>query len=248
MDFGQIGRNVGHFVNRNSTTILSSVAVVGTISTAILAGKAAYEQGIDGEVYGYPTDWKDSLQKNWKRYIPAAGVGVLTIGCIVGSNKIGMRKTAALATVATMSERALVEYQDKIREHFGEKKAEEVKDEIAKERLAKTPVSEAVIIGSGDHLCFESLTGRYFRSDIEKIRRLQNDVNEMILHGQDTVSMNDWFSSLGLPHVENGDAIGWNDENLMEIKIGSHLADNGVPCVYIGYDNLPSGGFWKASR
>lgn len=249
MEFSQIGRSFGHFIRQNSTTILASTAVVGAISTGVLAAKGARIQGIDEAVGGTPDDIRDAVRKYWKLYIPAAAVGTATVVCIIGVNHVGMRRTAAVATAYGITERAFADYQAKVRTMFGEKKDQAVRDEIAKDQMNTTPLSgQAVVFGTGDHTCYDTLSGRYFKGQIEKIRRVENDINASLLHGQDSVSQNEFYLALGIPELPNGDGVGWSDENLMELIFSSHLSDDGTPCIAIGHRNLPKDEFWKAGR
>ncbi|MBQ5562679.1 MAG: hypothetical protein IIT39_04770 [Clostridia bacterium] len=75
------------------------------------------------------------------------------------------------------------------------------------------PVSEVestaiVTTGYGDTLCYETLSGRYFYSDIEKIRAAVNRANKIILE-ESYISLNEFYDELDLGHTGIGDSIGW---------------------------------------
>ncbi len=130
----------------------------------------------------FELSWKDKIRLVWKVYIPAIGSGVVTVGSIIYANRIGAKKAAAFAAAYGISERAFQEYKEKIVEKFGENKARTVKDELAQKRIDEHPISKEVIIaGSGDVLCFDILSGRYFMSSVEKIRSAENK-NQRIHH------------------------------------------------------------------
>ena len=60
------------------------------------------------------------------------------------------------------------EYQAKVVETLGEAKARKIKDEIAKDKVKNDPISnkEVIITGKGDMLCYDVLSGRYFKNNI----------------------------------------------------------------------------------
>ena len=50
------------------------------------------------------------------------------------------------------------------------------------------------------------------------------------------VSLNDFFSELGLSHTDLGDDLGWNiDGGKIEVDFSSQIADHGTPCLVVGY-------------
>ena len=107
------------------------------------------------------------------------------------------------------------------------------------------PVSEVestaiVTTGYGDTLCYETLSGRYFYSDIEKIRAAVNRANKIILE-ESYISLNEFYDELDLGHTGIGDSIGWGvaHTGLINLNFSSQLTNNGTPCLVIGYDNIP---------
>ncbi|MDE8707678.1 DUF6353 family protein, partial [[Ruminococcus] torques] len=93
-----------------------------------------------------------------------------------------VRRNAALATAYTLSESALNDYQEKVIEMFGEKKNEAVKDAIAKDKVEKNPVvtREVIITEKGNTLCYDAVSGRYFKGDIEKFKKAECELNRQM--------------------------------------------------------------------
>ena len=75
-------------------------------------------------------------------------------------------------TTYALSETALKEYKDKAIEIVGEEKNREIIDAVAKDKISQNPVSkqEVIVTGKGNVLCYETLSGRYFESDINALR------------------------------------------------------------------------------
>lgn len=246
----------------NSPTILSGAAIAGVITTAVLTAKATLkasqqlgeaniEKNATLPIGADPGSWEDLTNREivetcWKTYVPAGLSGVATIACIVGANQIGLRRNAALLGAYTLADTAFREYKDEVLAQLGETKEQKVRDGIAKKQLEENPVTNTtVIVGGGDQLCYDSLTGRYFRGDIETIRQAANEINRSIVGGNMYASQNEFYAFLGLGPVTLGDELGWNLDNFIDLVFSSHLADDGRPCLAIGYKSLPRKDYGK---
>lgn len=183
----------------------------------------------------------DMVKTTWACYIPAAITGTLSIACLIGASSVNARRNAALATAYTLSESALKDYQGKVIEMFGEKKNEAVKDAVAKDKVEKNPVvtREVIITEKGNTLCYDAISGRYFKSDIEKIKKAECELNRQMLDDM-YVSLNDFYYEIGLDSVKLGDELGWNvDSGYIDLSFSSQLASDGTPCLVIDYSVAP---------
>ena len=183
----------------------------------------------------------DMVKTAWACYIPAAITGTLSVACLIGASSVNARRNAALATAYTLSESALKDYQGKVIEMFGEKKNEAVKDAVAKDKVEKNPVvtREVIITEKGNTLCYDAISGRYFKSDIEKIKKAECELNRQMLDDM-YVSLNDFYYEIGLDSVKLGDELGWNvDSGYIDLSFSSQLASDGTPCLVIDYSVAP---------
>lgn len=245
MNVPVIFRKTGMVIAKNSPAILTGFSVAGLIGTVAFAIKATPKATlIVDELHEKYTDEKipklELVKAVTPVYIPTIIMGGVTIACIIGASTISSRRNAVLASLYSASEMALKEYQSKVVEKIGEKKEQEVRDEIVKEKIAKNPVENTQIImtGKGETLCYDLLSGRYFKSDIEKIRRIENQVNKNIICYM-FVTLNEVYEKLGLDEIELGQEIGWNNDNNLEFKFSSQLTPDGQPCLAIGYSVEP---------
>ena len=250
MSLIDIARRLERTAIDNSPSLLTGLAVVGTVATAVLTARAAYRVGLDQNaghyeplLEGLPPENlsdKERAQKYWKEFIPPVVTGVGTVACIIGAHTVGSRRAAAVAAAYSLSEKAYTEYRDKVVEKIGEKKEQKVRDEIQQERVTAHPVStsEVVITGNGDVMCYESLTGRYFMSSMETIKRAENEVNKEIL-SQDYASLSLFFDKLGLKATEFSEEVGWNTDNMLEVKFSSTISEDGRPCIAVYYQTNP---------
>src|SRR5690242_7092090 len=134
----------------------------------------------------------------WPLYIPAGASAISTIGCIIGANRVGANKAIAAQTALTVSQQLLSDYRDKVIEEFGEDKDRAIRDKVAEGRLMSNPPppSDIMVSGPGNVLCCELYTGRYFISDMEALRKAQNDLNMKLL-SQDYQTMWDFYYMVG---------------------------------------------------
>ena len=260
-NLSKIVRRVQHTLGKYSPQILTGIGVAGMITTVVLAVKATPKalDLIEDKKEELDTDKLtviDTVKTAWKPYAPAVVTGVLSTVCIIGGNAVGTRRTAALAAAYKISETALHEYKDAIIETVGEEKAKEVKEKVAQNKLDKNPVVEKQIIvtNKGTFLCYDSLSGRYFQSDIETIRKAQNDINDY-LFSEDYASLNMFYDFLGLEHTRLGAELGWKiDSGTLQIEFDSTLASDksqgiapGTPCLVLDYNVAPKYEFDKMS-
>lgn len=260
-----IHRGLG-FVQRNSPYILTGLGCAGVVSTAIMTGQAAVQAHkkiedhddyltltlpvedlefhanitkVGGPHY-YESTIKEKVLLTWKYFIPPVLMGATSMACIIGAQTVNAKRHAALASLYTLTDQTLKDYQDKVVEHFGKNKEQKVRDDMAQDVLDAHPVNNDQIIRTsyGDTLCFDVYSGRYFTHDIEKLRRIQNDFNHDLM-GVMWLPLNDLYYLMGLEEVKAGNLLGWSVDELLEFKFTSKLTDDGRPCLVVDYDLTP---------
>ena len=239
----KVTHKFGGLLVKNSPVILTGISVAGLIATAALAVKATPKalEILNSDRSTTDDTMIDVVKLTWRCYVPAALMGLVTIGCIVSANTISLRRNAALISVYSLSEAALKEYQAKVIETIGAPKARKIKDDIAKDRITNNPVggNEVVVTGCGEALCYDALSGRYFKSDIEHIRQAINKVSRHMM--TDTfVTLNEVYDELNLKSTKMGENIGWHiDDGLIEPDFSSQLTETGTPCLVLDYVTEP---------
>lgn len=188
---------------------------------------------------------KDVLKLSWKYYIPTASILVASAGCIIGANTVNFKRQAALTLAYNLSERAFHEYKEKTVQTLGEKKEAVLRDSIAQDHLDKTPLKEEKVIvndRAGDVLCLDFQSGRYFKTSIEKLRKMENELNKRML-SEDYITLNDFYYSIGLDSIGLGDSVGWDlDHGMMDLAFSSLIKDD-KPCLVLEYEVVPL--LWK---
>lgn len=259
----QLLRMVTRGAKKNSPKILTGIGIAGMATTIALSVSATpkalmlieeekrrqtHNMREEAEEFGYdiPEPVKslkpiDILKVAWKPYIPAAIMFIGSSACIIGGLSVSARRAAAIATAYKISETALTEFKDKTAEVVGEEKFKEIKEKVNQSRYEKTHSNnqDIIITGKGDTLCYDTVAGREFRSDVVKIERSINELNRRMIYNM-YVSLNELYDELGLDRTKLGDELGWNlDDGLIELDLGSIITDRGDPCVTIGYNIFP---------
>jgi len=227
----QLGRVIEH----KSTFLLTTVIITGSISGVLF--------GIDGGLKAAEIirqqkceTNKEKFKATWKCYIPAGVACATTIGCVIFLNKINERKTAALAGLYSIAQSTLREYREKVIETIGENKERKIQDGIASDKIANNPPTDIIYAGSGSVLAYDAMSGRYFNADIEKIRKLINELNRRLMTEM-FISLNDFYYELGLGPIKLGDDLGFNmDIALLDVKFSSQLTPDDKPCLVLTYD------------
>ena len=238
------------FLKKHCPEILTGIGVTGMITSTVLAvratPKALYlldEARYDKKAELTPLE---TVKVAWKPYIPAVLTGMAGITCIISASTVSYKRNTALATAYTLSEKALLTYKDKVIETIGEKKEKAIRDSISQDEVDKNPVSgsQVIITSKGNTLCMDSISGRYFKSDIEAIKKAINELNREMTY-QNYVSLDEFYSKIGLDPIKNGHRLGWNlDDGLIEVDFGTCLAED-EPCIVIDFETAPKYDFDK---
>ena len=240
-------KSAGRVLSKYSPGILTGIGITGMIGATFMAVKATPKALYLIEAKKEESEVEEltpveTIKTCWKCYIPATLTTVVSAACLIGASTVSAKRNAALATAYSISEAALREYQEKVVEVIGEKKEKAVRDAVAKDQIERDPVtkSEVVIIDSNSNtLCYEPLSGRYFKSTIDKIKKAEIKLDRQMIQEM-YVSLNDFYWEIGLDETDLGDKMGWNlSKGYMDLSFSSQLADDGTPCAVIVYGIPP---------
>lgn len=236
-------------VSEKSPEILMGAGIAGMLTSTVLAVKATpkvYEMIKEEEEYlNDKLTPKEKVKIAWKPYLPAALTFGVSAACLIGSNHVKTKRGALLATAYSLSERALLDYKDKVIEVVGEDKEREIRDAVSRDRMNKEPMEESKVIvtGYGDSLCLDLISGRYFRCDMNKIQKAVNDLNYRLLNDL-YASVNDFYELLGLGCIPTGFELGWNiEDGQLDIYYSAQITDDGQPCIVINHNNMPKANY-----
>ena len=231
---------------KHSGTIAAVAGVVGLAATAFLSGKAAVRahEEIDPNM-----DTKEKAKLYFKIYWKTGVSFIVTTGCILGSDRIHVKKELGLAAVAIANKDKLVEATKKVREKFGEEAYEEFKREMASDETKKAAewlsdinlAQDEFLVYVPDAEEFYVTTDKRMNNALYKTNRELNIVHDARLS---------YFCSMlgrrvgpGLPNPLLSD-IGWRWDNVDQCEQwqlqGGHWIDF-VNDIYVRELTLPNG-------
>lgn len=209
---------------KHSPAICAGFAIAGVVGTAVCAFKASSKaQEIVNRKH---RDLEDvpPADKSLRRQIrlemvkelapvmaPTVISGIVTVALIICSHSLNVKKQAALSAAYSGLVTSFKEYKEKAKEIVGAKKAASIQEAADAEHMKSYPMDGAkmVLTGDGEYVFFDKPSGRYFKSDIEKIRYKINTLNARLI-SEMWISKNDLYYELGLEPVSDGDEYGWN--------------------------------------
>ena len=257
-----VTQKAAKFAEANAAALLTAGGVVGTVATAVLTGRAGFkyaetlatEKGqraaeennklgtTDPKLLISPEDVK---LDNWEKariavpyFLPPVVIGSATIASIIMSNRVSAQKAAALAAAYGLAERNLSEYKEKVAEKLTGPKQQAVDDELAQDRVNKTDGYQNIVMIEGEVLCFDEPTARYFRSTMENIKAAVNATNAEIIN-HDFATANFFYEEIDLPGTTWTDEVGWNRDQLLDLKYSTVLSPDGRPCIAIDFKVAP---------
>lgn len=260
IDFGHLASRASKFAIDHSPSILTTLGVVGTISGAIMAGKAAWQaadlvrlkEATDeerGEALEDPREiLKDRIKLTIPLFIPSAAVICTSVACVIGAQRVNSKRAAGLAAMYTLAERSHSEYAEKVKEKFGERKEEQVRDEVNQDRVTSTYTEGVTIEGApyeNSQIFLDKFSGRYFHSDVESIRSAVNDFNKTMLY-DGYLSVADFYDYLSLPAGSAYYNIGWRMEKdgFLDVRFSGAVLPNGSkPCMVLEFKEEPKPDF-----
>ena len=258
---------------KHSPEILTGIGIAGMITTTVLAVKATPKalrlidakkrdifNNLDPEdIPGNSTDYTEVsltplevVKTAWKPYIPVAVTCVASVTCLIGASSVNAKRNAALATAYELSKTALSDYKEKVVETIGEKKEKTIREKVAQKKVDENPASksEVIITGNGDVLFLEPASMRYFKSDIESVRKIINDLNYRMTTGmEEYISLSELYDEIGLSHTVTSDDMGWNiyKDGPIDIDFPAAKTDKGEPCLMLEYNVSPRYDYSKNS-
>ena len=258
-------------IKKHSPEILLAAGTVGVVVSGVMACKATLKvneildeskQQIDtihsvaadpnmAEKYTAEDNKKDlaivytqTTVKMIKLYGPSVGLGVVSLGCMIGSNRILSKRNVALAAAYTAVDKSFKEYRSRVVERFGKQldkelryniKAKEV-EEVSKDENGHEVVKKEVVDVIDDDPNTYSPYSIVFDDgnegwdpDPERTKffliQQQNWANER-LKAKGHLFLNEVYDMLGARRTKAGAQVGWvYDENNV---VGDNYVDFGI--------------------
>ena len=223
---------------------LIGVGIGGFISAAVMAGKASVKanQIIDDTEYYENKDLSlsEKVKATWKCYIPTAIiVAGSTYAILMGTNILNKKNASLMASAGALAE-TLNLYSDKVKEVVGEEKADEIRKEVAKERVARKAAGPKSYSNNDDDvLCFDNISGTYFISNMAKLKDIEHELNKRMLN-ENYVLLNEYYEEIGLDSCYIGSVMGWHiDRGFIDLDFDSMVTKDGKLALVVDHNVLP---------
>ena len=230
------------FLSTNSPAILTGLGITGVVATAVSTGKAVWAmRDVEGDIS------INDIKDRWKTFLVPIALAGGTILCFIGINNKYGRILAAVTSVATLKEQELLDTKNAMGKILKGGDVEKVKQASAKEMLARNPQPDERLIiqsGHGNDLFYDPLSGRYFRSSMEAIKKGIKEVNEMLNNGN-FVSISEVYNCWDIPGTELGDVVYLDPKTdpafhleILDIDLTqAHVTDKGEAAVVLEWRN-----------
>lgn len=226
------------FLNRNASTILSCIGVVGVVTTSIMAVKATPKALMliekAEEDKGEELTKLEIVKVAGPSYIPSVIIGVSTIACIFGANAFNKRQQAIMTSAYALLDNSYKEYKNKVYELYGEDSGSKIREEIVKDNYEEKEFEY------DEQLFYDYFSERYFVSTIEKVQRAEYQINRNLVM-RDYAYLNEFYEELGIEPIDSGYKYGWSSESNMERYWQSWIdfdhekvsLEDGMECIII---------------
>jgi hypothetical protein len=236
-------KTVQPFVLRNSHHILTGLALLGvgaSVALSVRADRIMHEWDIDE----FKQLTKEQQIKLYARIYAPPAIAVLATGaCIVGAHSISVKRESSLLLAYEGTRQVYDRYRASVQERLGPEEKQ-----IAEKAASKAqPVPrETIVYGEGDCLFYDAYSGRYFKSTVNKIDRVVNELNYTLLREM-CVSLNEFYAGIGLEGISLGDQLGWNEQRQIEVHYGAKVSEEGKAVVVVDFVVEPTEKWFKFS-
>lgn len=225
---GEVGKRFGGFCMDNRAHICTGLAVVGTATTGVLSARSGAKsaRAIDRKEaeLGRKLTRGEKARLCGKYFIGPTVAGIAASAGAIGSDIFNTQTIARTNAALIMTEKAYEKLQQKTKEVLGEKKAQQVKDEIAKEKveeasqgkpyhlMTRSAFDEAPKVGNGAMYPFiDGYSNLPFWTNIDYISCCVKDLKAMMDDLGPRGDEYDYYDKIvGVPYSEWLKSIGYD--------------------------------------
>lgn len=176
--------NVKTMLLKHLPSILTGIAMVGTVNTAVLAvsatPKALEDISKAEEAKGSKLTKLETVKVAYKHYIPTAVSGALTLACIFGANRAHIGKETALAAAASFIDTRGKEYKQKVKDILGEETDRKIEEEIARDHISQNPPPSELVQLARDkesYIIWEPITEQWLTLTNQQLNWFERQLN-----------------------------------------------------------------------
>lgn len=229
--------------HKHLPSVLTGLSLGGLVVTVYLAIKDTEKQlksfYLNEEIRNRPLTDLERIRIFFKYYTPTLYAGTLTAFLMTSAHIVQVRREALITTTYLLTDQRFRDYRTAVIETVSKKQLSKITEQQDTAQMSKTePTKELLIVGSSESVLFDTLSGRYFKGEIEKIRAAFNKFNEELLTDMEK-TLNELYDLMGLEATRSGEVLGWNVENgLLEVSFMARIAHD-KPCIALHYTPEP---------
>lgn len=231
------------FILRNSHHILTGLALLG-IGASVTLSVRADRQMQEWDIDEFKRLTKEQRIKIYAKIYAPPAIAILATGaCVLGAHSISVKRESSLLLAYEGTRQVYDRYRASVQDRLGPEERQ-----IAEKAASKAqPVPrETIVYGDGDVLFYDAYSGRYFKSTVNKIDRVVNELNYTLLREM-CVSLNEFYAGIGLDGISLGDQLGWNEQRQIEVHYGAKVSEEGKAVVIVDFVVEPTEKWFKFS-
>lgn len=223
---------------RVKSFVVLGLSMAGLITGAIFACKA---------VENYKVRKKDNSEKPVTKILKTAKDIAIPAACVAISTVLAVREVKGLysenlaySTTYYHNKDKLTRLQTEGREVFGNKRWSGFMDEFYADYIYSDLIGTHTpeLTGFGTYLCYDTYQKRYFRSNIEQLRRSEQKIADSLKSGKNFMSVNDFYKVNKLSTRPECEFVGWKKPEDVIFTHSIHMA-GGEPCCIVCYEPSP---------
>lgn len=244
-----------HFWHRNAATILTCLGGAGVVVTSVMAVKAtpkALEKIEEAkQEKGEDLSKWEKVKIAGPKYIPTVVIGAATIACVFGADILNKKQQANLASAYALLNESYKQYQNKVKEIYGEDAHQEIMNAIAAEKAENVGINAPGFVRNErlyvDDQCgetrifYDEFGDRFFEATLEQVISAEYHLNRnYVLRGFSV--LNEFYDFLGLEPTDFGNDLGWiaNDDGKYWVEFNhKEITVRGVKCIIIEMPYAP---------
>lgn len=238
---------MGKSAVKHGPEILIAVGISGFVAAVGLTAKAApkAQQEIEEkkkELGKEKLTVTETVKATWKTYLPVALLTISSAGCIIQSQNVAQKRTAALATLYQLAENRLADQEARIERLFGEEQAEALRKEEMKDQIKEAKANDRIVfVPKGEQTVWNKYDRELVKGSKEDILERLNEFNNDLFNGYGTgLSLNDFNTIIGSPQQEYGDEVGWNpNQGPVRLRWVPVIGDDDTPMLGFEFEVNP---------
>ena len=132
------------FWHRNASTVLTCLGGVRVVVTSVMAVKATPKalkkiETAEKEKGEKLSKW-EKMKVAGPSYVPAVMIGAATVTCVIGANLLTSRRQANIASAYALVDESYKQYQNKVKEIYGDEAHRDIMELIAAEKAENMAV------------------------------------------------------------------------------------------------------------